>query len=108
MSRLPESPPAAMAVVRIWCRNKPVPAGPYPTATVAFTAITIPTLTCVVGKYDRLEALQGRDRVRGKKPAVERSRLQDEIAGLAGVDVGEDVVVAECPSENILNRLNRL
>jgi hypothetical protein len=24
-----------------------------------------------------------------------RSRLQDEIAGLAGVDVGEDVVVAE-------------
>jgi hypothetical protein len=38
---------------------------------------------------------RSRDRVRGKEPAVKRSRLQDEIAGLAGVDVGKDVVVAE-------------
>ena len=48
-----------------------------------------------LGEYDRLEALQGRDRVRGKEPAVKRSRLQDEIAGLAGIGVGKDVVVAE-------------
>jgi SagB-type dehydrogenase family enzyme len=48
-----------------------------------------------LGEYDRLEALQGRDRVRGKEPAVKRSRLQDEIAGFAGIGVGKDVVVAE-------------
>ena len=48
-----------------------------------------------LGEYDRLEALQGRDRVRGKEPAVKRSRLQDEIAGLAGIGVGKEVVVAE-------------
>jgi hypothetical protein len=48
-----------------------------------------------LGEYDRLEALQGRDRVRWKQPAVKRSRLQDEIAGFAGIGVGKDVVVAE-------------
>ena len=46
-------------------------------------------------EYDRLEALQGRDSIRGIKPSIERSRLQDQIAWAARVGVSKDVVVAE-------------
>ena len=48
-----------------------------------------------LGEHERLVALQSRDCIRGKEPTVERSRLQNEIAGLTGVDVGKDMVVAE-------------